>query len=112
MRDQDRIESAWDTIWKDLIEHPDGTLDKEALKKELHDYAVLFQSVQLAYSTLTGGEVSHPFTRLDVLLSYVDMYNEEMKILQEDVKNTKQKEVFKEERDGIFDIPYSKATIH
>jgi len=111
MSDQDRIERAWNSIWKDLIENPDGTLDKEALKKELHDYSVLFQSVQLAYSTLTGGEVSHPFTKLDVLLAYVGMYNEEMKV-QEDVRNTKQEEVFKEERDGIFDIPYSKATIH
>lgn len=112
MSDQDRIESAWNSIWKEVIENPDGTLDKEALKKELHVYSVLFQSVQLAYSTLTGGEVSHPFTKLDVLLAYVDMYNEEMKALQEDMESTKQNEVFKEERDGIFDIPYSKATIH
>ena len=111
MSPKEKIDSVWDTIWKDILEHSDGTPDMKAIKKELADYVVLFKSVQTAYSRLTGGEITHPFTQLDVLISYVDLYYEEMMSVgyQEEQK---EEEVFQEERDGLFDVPYSKATIH
>jgi hypothetical protein len=109
MSPKEKIDSVWDAIWKDILENPDGTPDMESIKRELHDYVVLFKSVQTAYSRLTGGEINHPFTQLDVLISYVDLYYEEMMSVgyQEE-----QEEVFQEERASLFDVPYSKATIH
>src|SRR5690606_33421531 len=76
MNPKEKIDSVWNTVWKDILENPDGTPDMESIKRELHDYAVLFKSVQTAYSRLTGGEINHPFTQLDVLISYVDLYYE------------------------------------
>lgn len=110
MTPKEKINSVWDMVWKDILENPDGTPDMESIKTELHDYAVLFKSVQTAYSRLTGGEINHPFTQLDVLISYVDLYYEEM--MSAGYQEEQEEEVFKEERDGIFDIPYSKSTIH
>lgn len=111
MSTEDKVEAIWETIWKEILEHSDGTPDMKAIKKELADYAILFKSVQIAYSRLTGGEITHPFTQLDVLISYVDLYYEEMMSVgyQEEQE---EEEVFQEERDGLFDVPYSKATIH
>ena len=57
MSPEDKVEAVWETIWKEILEHSDGTPDMQAIKKELHDYAVLFKSVQSVYSRLTGGEV-------------------------------------------------------
>ena len=111
MNTEDKVEAIWETIWKEILEHSDGTPDIKAIKKELADYAILFKSVQTAYSRLTGGEINHPFTQLDVLISYVDLYYEEMMSVgyQEEQK---EEEVFQEERASLFDVPYSKATIH
>lgn len=111
MTPEEKIQSVWDTIWKDILEHSDGTPDMWAIKKELADYAILFKSVQTAYSRLTGGEITHPFTQLDVLISYVDLHYEEMMSIgyQEEQE---EEQVFQEERTSLFDVPYSKATIH
>lgn len=110
MTPKEKIDSVWNSIWKDILEHSDGTPDMEAIKKELHDYVVLFKSVQTAYSRLTGGEINHPFTQLDVLISYVDLYYEEM--MSVGYQEEQEEEVFQEERASLFDVPYSKATIH
>ena len=111
MSAEDKVEAIWETIWKEILEDSDGTPDMKAIKKELADYAILFKSVQTAYSRLTGGEINHPFTQLDVLISYVDLYYEEVMSVgyQEEQEG---EEVFQEERASLFDTPYSKATIH
>lgn len=110
MNPKEKIDSVWGTVWKDILENPDGTPDMESIKTELHDYAVLFKSVQTAYSRLTGGEINLPFTQLDVLISYVDLYYEEM--MSVGYQEEQEEEVFQEERASLFDVPYSKATIH
>ena len=111
MNTEDKVEAIWETIWKEILEHSDGTPDMQAIKKELADYAILFKSVQTAYSRLTGGEINHPFTQLDVLISYVDLHYEEMMSVGYQEEQEKE-EVFQEERASLFDVPYSKATIH
>ena len=110
MSTEDKVEAIWETIWKEILEHSDGTPDMQAIKKELADYVILFKSVQTAYSRLTGGEITHPFTQLDVLISYVDLYYEEM--MSVGYQEEQEEEVFQEERASLFDVPYSKATIH
>lgn len=109
MSPKEKIDSVWNSIWKDILENPDGTPDMESIKRELHDYIVLFKSVQTAYSRLTGGEVTNPFTPVDVLLSYADLYYQEMAQYSPEQE---EEEVFQEERTSLFDVPYSKATIH
>ena len=110
MTPKEKIDSVWNSIWKDILENPDGSLDVDSVRRELHDYVVLFKSVQTAYSRLTGGEINHPFTQLDVLISYVDLYYEEM--MSVGYQEEQEEEVFQEERASLFDVPYSKATIH
>ena len=111
MTPKEKIDSVWATVWKDILGNPDGSLDVDSVRRELHDYAVLFKSVQTAYSRLTGGEINHPFTQLDVLISYVDLYYEEMMSVGHQ-EEQEEEEVFQEERASLFDVPYSKATIH
>lgn len=112
MSPKEKIDSVWNSIWKDILENPDGSLDVDSVRRELHDYAILFKSVQTAYSRLTGGEINHPFTQLDVLISYVDLYYEEMMSVGYQGEQEQEEEVFQEERASLFDVPYSKATIH
>ena len=112
MSPKEKIDSVWNSIWKDILENPDGSLDVDSVRRELHDYAILFKSVQTAYSRLTGGEIDHPFTQLDVLISYVDLYYEEMMSVGYQEEQEEEEDVFQEERASLFDVPYSKATIH
>ena len=110
MNTEDKVEAIWETIWKEILEHSDGTPDMKAIKKELCDYVTLFHHTQTTYSMLTGGEITNPFTQLDVLISYVDLYYEEM--MSVGYQEEQEEGVFQEERASLFDVPYSKATIH
>ena len=110
MTPKEKIDSVWNSIWKDILENPDGTPDMESIKRELCDYVTLFHHTQTTYSMLTGGEITNPFTQLDVLISYVDLYYEEM--MSVGYQEEQEEEVFQEERASLFDAPYSKVTIH
>jgi len=111
MSPKEKIDSVWNSIWKDILENPDGSLDVDCVRRELHDYAVLFKSVQSVYSRLTGGEINHPFTPVDSVIAYTDLYYADMQQWASNQAEDQQEE-FQEERASLFDIPYSKATIH
>jgi hypothetical protein len=54
-------ESCWNKWWKDIL-IKNGKIDKEQLKKELHDASLLEQEVIYLYSGLSGGNITKPFT--------------------------------------------------
>lgn len=48
-------------FWRDIVEHPDGTLNRDQIMRELHDYHHLMEQAAIAYSEVTG-RISKPNT--------------------------------------------------
>jgi hypothetical protein len=51
-------EKNYADFWKDIVENPDGTLNIDQVKKELHDFYRAMQEVPKVYSHVTGGQLS------------------------------------------------------
>jgi hypothetical protein len=58
-------------FWADLVE-VDGKLDLRKVAAELHDYHYLIKELPGLYDNLTGGAISKPNTRTDVVLEYAN----------------------------------------
>lgn len=50
-------EHTYNEEWRDIIE-PNGTLDMDALKKELHDFSFLMSQASEVYCEVTGNRLS------------------------------------------------------
>jgi hypothetical protein len=61
------IEKVWQEFWADLVA-PDGTVDVDQVKKELHDYAFMLREVPKVYCELTGNRLSKPHYDADVVI--------------------------------------------
>lgn len=53
---------TYDDFWKEIVENPDGTLNRDQVMRELHDYRVLLEEVPKVYDEVTGGRLSKPNT--------------------------------------------------
>ena len=53
---------TYDEFWREVVERPDGTLNADQVKRELHDYRMLLRQVPEVYDSVTGGQVSKPDT--------------------------------------------------
>lgn len=49
-------------FWEELVCNPDGTLNMDAVQRELADYYFMLQEVPKVYDHVTGGAVSKPNT--------------------------------------------------
>lgn len=58
-RTSQEIETNWNRTWKEILELPDGSIDKEQLKKELMDFSDLIERMSSLTYTLTGGRLSY-----------------------------------------------------
>lgn len=58
-------DDEYSEFWKGLVENEDGSINKEALKKELSDYTMIIDHCTKAYYHMTEGEVSNPLTLPD-----------------------------------------------
>ncbi len=68
-------EQKYIEFWKDIIENPDGTINKEQLMKELSDYSSLLDSVPKVYLAVTEGKIGNPLTHADVVIG---LYNDSL----------------------------------
>jgi hypothetical protein len=55
-------ETVYADDWRHIVENPDGTLNPDQVKRELHDYSTLLRQVPVAYDEATGGRLSKPHT--------------------------------------------------
>jgi hypothetical protein len=61
-------ERTYDSFWRSIVEHPDGTLNRERVMRELHDYHRVMREVSAVYSHITDGALSKPaYTARDVI---------------------------------------------
>lgn len=65
-------EDVFDKFWKPIILNPDGTLNLEQIKKELHDFYTMLKNVPVVYDHVTGGRISKPLTPAEVVCSEAD----------------------------------------
>jgi len=61
MKEKDYL-ATYDEFWRDIVERPDGTLDPDQVKKELHDFRFMIEQVPQVYSHVTDGRISKPNT--------------------------------------------------
>jgi hypothetical protein len=66
------IDKKYDEFWRDIVENPEGGINKEQLKKELFDFSILISNVNEVYSHVTGGNASKPMTCPEVIISLSD----------------------------------------
>ena len=49
-------------FWTEIVCNPDGTLNMDAVQRELADYYFMLQEVPKVYDHVTGGAISKPNT--------------------------------------------------
>ena len=65
-------EQTYEDFWKAIVENPDGNLNLDKLKRELHDFKTLVRNVSLVYDHVTGGRISKPMTDPGVVIAEAD----------------------------------------
>jgi len=51
-------EQTYNDHWKELVENPDGTLNKDSVMRELHDFSFLQDQAARVYCHVTGDRLS------------------------------------------------------
>lgn len=65
------VERVYRDFWADIVA-PNGDIDLELVKRELHDYYLVMKEVSRVYAHISNGRISKPNTRADVLIAMVD----------------------------------------
>ena len=58
----------YESVWKEIIENPDGSLNKEQVMKELHDFSILIGNISKIYTYMTGSIVSKPMVDAHIII--------------------------------------------
>lgn len=67
----------YEEFWKDIVENKDGSLNKDAVMRELSDYSMLLDFVPKVYMEVTGGRVSKTNTTPDAVIgAFIDHLQE------------------------------------
>lgn len=64
-------EKTYEDQWLHICE-PDGELNMDAVKRELHDYATVLKNVAKAYDAVTGGRVTKPMSDPGAVVSAME----------------------------------------
>ncbi len=65
-------EKTFNEFWAEIVLNPDGSLNVDQIKRELHDYRALLENVPKVYDHITNGRISKPLTPADVVCSVAD----------------------------------------
>jgi len=76
-RDNRTHEEIYNSLFKDIVENPDGTLNKDQVMRELADYTVILEEVPKVYCHITNGRVSYPNTHANVVIGIADEVEQE-----------------------------------
>jgi len=71
------IEESW-KFWEPIVIKPDGSIDIEQVKKELHDFYVAMQEVPKVYCHITGNRLSKILYDADVVIAAADAHYEHL----------------------------------
>ena len=59
---EEEYKKTWSKYWKKEVTNPDGTLNEDKIKRELHDYYVCMVNVQQVYLFVSGNKINNPLT--------------------------------------------------
>lgn len=65
-------EQTFEDYWRDLVCRPDGSLDEDKVKRELHDFRGLMERTAKVYEHVTGGRVSKLNTLASEVIAIAD----------------------------------------
>lgn len=66
---QKSYEEIYNETFKEIVELPDGTLNRDQVMRELADYSTLIDNVTRVYDCMSGGRISKPHTLPDSVIS-------------------------------------------
>lgn len=67
-------EKVYEEFWKELVTHDDGSINMDAIKRELFDFYITIQEVSKTYDAITGGKLSKPNTDSSYIIDAVAEY--------------------------------------
>lgn len=71
-------EKTFDEFWRPLVTREDGSIDLDAVKRELHDYRTILEEVPKVYMHVTGDKISKPNTEAMHVIAAADEHFEWM----------------------------------
>lgn len=71
-------EQVYEDFWKELVENPDGTLNVDAVKRELSDWHFAMREVAEVYCHITNGALSKPNYYASGVIAVADEYVDRM----------------------------------
>lgn len=72
--DMEDYEQVYEDFWKELVANPDGTLNVDAVKRELFDWYFAMGEVAEVYCHITDGALSKPNYYASGVISVADEY--------------------------------------
>ena len=70
--EQEDYETTFEEFWKEIVESPDGSLNIDQVKRELHDFWVMMGEVPKVYCHVSGGLISKANTCSEAVIEEAD----------------------------------------
>lgn len=68
---------VWESFWKRICANPDGSLNLEAIQKELFDFHTVMEEVSKVYDAVTGGKISKVNTKAEHVITAAEEHYHE-----------------------------------
>lgn len=65
---------VYNDFWKELVENPDGSLNKDQIMKELYDFYFIINNVPVVYDTVTGGACTKAMYEAQTVVDEFEKY--------------------------------------
>jgi hypothetical protein len=104
---------GYEDFWKELVENPDGTLDKDKVARELHDYRFLMKQAGQVYCHVTRGLISKTNTYALPIIQEHDRVcsDDEQEAAKEACRELRQKVEAVLEVKGLLNTPLGKEIL-
>lgn len=76
--DKEPYKLQYEEFWRGLVERPDGSINMDAVMRELHDFGMIIEGASQVYCHVTGGLISKPNTSPDAVCNVADERVEEL----------------------------------
>lgn len=77
---QATVDKDFKELWENLIINKDGSINLEAVKRELSDYRVLMHNASEVYNHITNGKITNTTTMgRDIIVAADDKYSKQLK---------------------------------
>ena len=72
MKSYEEILTTYNLTFKEFVENPDGTLNRDAVMRELYDYSIVAEQATKVYWNVTNGRVGNVFTKPEVIIAIAE----------------------------------------